>query len=153
MWWLADIFRDSYIVWKHQVSQPIMMKKHTYFMYLLHLYVPYYTHHPHLSPSLLSLKSFVANIICWYVWDLKYIFLSLSFYLFFNQVIFPGRWTMVGQWWVPACLYRTTSFHILARRLEAGNSALPLSDQKTYFRNRMHLHPSWKPCTISKNPV
>ena len=64
VWWLADIFRDSYRVWKHQVSQPIMMKNHTYFMYLLHLYVPYFTHHPHLSSSLLSLNSFVANVIC-----------------------------------------------------------------------------------------
>ena len=53
VWWLADIFRDSHIVWKHRVSQPIMMKNHTYFMYLLHLYIPYFTHHHHLSSSLL----------------------------------------------------------------------------------------------------
>ena len=64
VWWLPDIFRDSNRVWKHQVSQPIMMKNHTYFMYLLHLYVPYFTHHPHPSSSLLSLNSFVANVIC-----------------------------------------------------------------------------------------
>ena len=71
VWWLADIFRDSYRVWKHRVSQPLMTKTHTYCMYLLHLYIPYLTHHPHLSSSPLWLNSFVANGTCWYVCALK----------------------------------------------------------------------------------
>ena len=90
VWWLADIFRDSYRVWKHPVSQPIMMKNQTYFMYLLHLYVPYFTHHPHLSSSLLSLNSFVANVICWYVCDLKKIFFFLSYLYLYNTLMQPG---------------------------------------------------------------
>ena len=83
MWQLAGMFHDSYIVWKRQQSQPLMMKNRTYFMYLLHLYVLYFIHFPHISSSPLSLNdSFVATVIWQSVCDLKYIFSSLYWYIF-----------------------------------------------------------------------